>query len=248
MSLFDRIFRRPAEPEGPPPSRLAELAAEFPFPLSAHHGASVEADLLALRAAPADPRGLAVIVGDHVRAGRLLDTWDEPFSMEEQSGLLDATDFPRWVEDQKASDPEYGAKHQLKVCRGGINPMTALAAGKNDQGHLLAEVFIAYLPAGDPALIPLHLRYGDWNACPSPYLHAAAARFWGQRFGASIVTLAGDIIEYEVTRPPASEAEAVELAWQQYFYCPHIVHQRAGSVASLAKALPTSSRWFFWWD
>ena len=258
MGLFDKLFRKsplpePATAPAPvaakgPASRLAELAADTPFPLTAHRGDKVEADLLALRSQGSSD-AIAVIVGDYDRASRTFDLWDEPYSMEEQESLLQQADFLAWIAMTKAGEDfeEDGIDHE-EIFPDGASPMTALTVGWDFKGRAMPEVFIARLPTHDPVMIPLHLRFGDWNSCPPPWLHAAAARYWGERFGASIVTLAGDIIEYVVERPPATDVEALELAWQQYYYCPDIVTQGVGSVATLAQALRKSTRWYFWWD
>ncbi len=201
-----------------------------------------------MRKSPAPSRGLPVIIGDYEHAIRHIDMLEEPYSMDEQLAALSKLDFPRWVEEQRTEHEDEDPSEQLKVYPKGVTPMTALSVGRDYQGKARPEVFIAYVPTDDPTLIPLHLRFGDWNACPSPFIHAAAARSWAPRFGARILTMTGDVIEYEVSRPPQSEAEAMELAWQQYLYCPDIVDQGVGSVATLAKALQTSSRWYFWWD
>lgn len=248
MGLFDRIFRQPAEPTGPPPSRLAELAAEFPFPVTAHHGANVEAELLDMRAEPATQKGLPVIVGDYERAARMLDVWDEPYSMPEQLAQLESTDFLKWIEARRSEDQEHDPQDHLKVYSSAVHPMSSLTIGRDFKGQPLHEVFIAHLPNEAQEMIPLHLRFGDWNACPSPFIHAAAARFWAPRYEARIVTATCDVIEYAVARPPESDSAAMELAWQQYLYCPDIVTQGVGSVATLAAILRGSSRWYFWWD
>lgn len=41
------------------------------------------------------------------------------------------------------------------------------------------EVLIVVLPTPDPAEAIAMLRFGGWNACPSPEIHVAAFRSWG---------------------------------------------------------------------
>jgi hypothetical protein len=263
MGFFDKFFRKspPPEPAGAsqpaslpevapgPSSRLAELAVDSPFPVTAHRGDQVELDLLVMRG-NGNSEGVAVILGDYEAASRTFGLWDESFSMEQELGFLEKADFEAWIaaakEDEDFEEDD-GIEHE-EIYPDGVSPMTALTVGWNYKGHVVPEVFIARLPTPDPVMIPLHLRFGDWNSCPSPWVHAAAARYWEERYGASIVTLAGDIIEYVVERPPATDAQALELAWQQYYYCHDIVTQGVGSVATLAQSLKGSSRWYFWWD
>jgi hypothetical protein len=76
----------------------------------------------------------------------------------------------------------------------------------------------------------------------------AVARYWRDRFGAEIAAVSSDVVEFTVSRPPSDDAQALELAWQQYLYCADIVDQGVGSVATLAQSLRHSTRWYFWWD
>src|SRR5437762_757052 len=66
---------------------------------------------------------------------------------------------------------------------------------------------------------PAYLRYGAWNACPSAAEHVALFRYWGERYGAEVVGMAGDVVEMKVARPPTGRDDALELAGQQYLYC-----------------------------
>ena len=40
------------------------------------------------------------------------------------------------------------------------------------------RVQIALIPTDDPADVPAHLHWGDWNACPPPAYQVAALRAW----------------------------------------------------------------------
>lgn len=61
-------------------------------------------------------------------------------------------------------------------------------------------------------------------------------------------SIADDIIEFSVARPPQTAAEARALAREQFIYCTDIVMQGVGSEAALAATLQGSANWFFWWD
>lgn len=250
MGLFDTFFGRQKTPSPPPSSRLSELAALFPFPVHNCPGASVEQRLLSLRAAlPPDAASAPVIVGEYDSAARMTDMWDEPYDLDEQLKRAQSCSVAEWLNARRAeAGEEDGETEQSVVHPEGTTPMTSLTVGMHHSGRPHDEVFIADVPISDFTLLPIHLRFGDWNDCPSPYVHAAFARHWKERYGAEIVTVAGDIIEYTVARKPATAKEALDLAWEQYLYCPDIVDQGVGSVATLAKALEGSSRWYFWWD
>jgi hypothetical protein len=260
MGFFDKLFGK--KPDGerhsgdgaskkrrarePFMSLLPELSAKCPFPLLAVHGSEVEERLLGLRPTAAASDSVPVIVGDFEAAARM---WDEPFDFEKELALANALYPEEWFEERKNEDPElYAEGEQSEIHAHGTAPMTKLTVGLDFKNKPLPEVFVALIPTKDSTTIPLHLRFGGWNDCPSPHVHTALARYWRDRYGAEIATIAGDVMEFTVERPPRNDADALELAWQQMYYCSDIVYQGVGSVATLARALRTSTRWYFWWD
>lgn len=209
----------------------------------------MEAELRKARAQANASPGQPVLVGDHEHASRLLDLWDEPYDYHAEAAKASALVAEEWFEQRRSEDPEiYDPTSHDEIHDAGTAPMTALTVGHDHRGQPLDEVFMALIPTEDAADIPLHLRFGGWNACPFPCEHAAVARYWRSRYGARIAVLTSDVIEFTVERPPSTDAEALELAWQQYIYCSDIVDQGVGSVATLAKALRSSTHWYFWWD
>jgi hypothetical protein len=100
----------------------------------------------------------------------------------------------------------------------------------------------------EPWQLPAELKYGDWNDCPSAKVHCAIHRAWQARFGAQIAGVSGDVVECIVTNPPQNKADALDLAWEQYFYCGDIVVQGVGTISNLAATLLNSPYWYFWWD
>lgn len=96
--------------------------------------------------------------------------------------------------------------------------------------------------------VPAYLRYGAWNACPSAAEHVALLHYWGDRYGAEVVGMAGGVVEMKVARPPAGRDAALELAVQQYLYCQNLVAQGAETLQQLAASLLGGTAWFFWWD
>ena len=252
MGLFDKIFgKKPGKGVdlSQPDSRLMELSAKFPFPLIAIPGNNVETELLRLRNNLSSPHGVPVAVGSYENAARLLEIRDDPFDFDSQLKLAASINAEEWFTKRRAEDPElYTDDGQDEVHLSGTAPMSKLTIGCDYKNIPHAEVFIAIVPTSDSTTLPLHLRFGDWNDCPSPCVHTAVARYWRERYGAEIATVAPDVIEFTVAKLPPNDEEALQLAWQQYFYCSDIVDQGVGSVATLAQALRTSSRWFFWWD
>jgi Domain of unknown function (DUF4253) len=96
--------------------------------------------------------------------------------------------------------------------------------------------------------VPAFLRYGSWNECPSAAEHVALFKFWGEEYGAEIVSMAYDVVEMKVARPPTDRDGALALAAQQYLYCQDIVDQGTQTLQRLAATLLGGAIWFFWWD
>jgi hypothetical protein len=176
----------------------------------------------------------------------VVEVWEESFDLQEELSAAEGFSPAAWFAERREEEDEYVLDDsQMEIHPRGTGPMTQLTVGYDHKNKPHAEIFIATLPTGDPAAIPVHLRFGDWNSCPSAHVHMALARWWGGRFGAQIATVSCDIVEYTVERPPSSDAEAMELAWEQYLYCVDIVDQGVGSVATLAQALRHSTKWYF---
>jgi hypothetical protein len=51
-----------------------------------------------------------------------------------------------------------------------------------------------------------------------------------------------------VRQRPKTQAEALDLAREQYSYCSDIVEQGAGTLSALAAALMENDWWYFCWD
>lgn len=111
-----------------------------------------------------------------------------------------------------------------------------------------SKVSLALLPVKNPWEVFAHLNFGGWNECPGPSVHVALHRSWNQKWGAEPVTLSNDTIECRVTQPPQTKEEAMELAREQYLYCPDIVEQGVQTLCSLGSVLKDGTVWFFWWD
>lgn len=223
-------------------------------------GEVVEAEVLRLRRlssagaeAGADGGGLAVILGDAEGASVLLQNMQafNSQNLEAELELAEKLDVQAWLAGQKEEAAEYFEDaEQAVVYENSTAPMIRLTVGHDFSNKPHPEVFVATVPvpSEDPCELPVYLRFGGWNACPMPHVHMALALHWRDRYGAEIVTVSGAIIEYVVARPPATDEQAAELALQQFLYCEDIVLQGVGSVATLARVLRHSTRWYFWWD
>ena len=115
------------------------------------------------------------------------------------------------------------------------------------------RVWFALIPGSTGWTVPSVLRFGPWNVCPSPAEHVAVLRYWHAHYGAEVVTMSGAVLEATVQRPPRDQSAALQLASEQFAYCPDIVLQStglqyAGTLEGLGATLLGGSTWYFWWD
>lgn len=108
-------------------------------------------------------------------------------------------------------------------------------------------VMIATFPTDDWTEVFAYARFGGWNACPWPHEHVAAFRHWTERYGLRLVGMSHDTLYLRATRKPKTREEALELAREQYDYCPDLVDQGV-PLRELAAGLMANDWWFFWWD
>ena len=115
-------------------------------------------------------------------------------------------------------------------------------------GKFKPSVFLGFAKIALPWQLPAVLNYGGWNDCPEAAVHCAFHRKWFTEYGAEITGMSGDIVECLVRSPPRSREAAIQLAWEQFWYCEDIVDQGCGSISNLAATLLNSDYWYFWWD
>lgn len=110
-------------------------------------------------------------------------------------------------------------------------------------------LILAEIPAASPGEIFARLPFGGWNECPDTLELMAVARHWFERFGAVPAVMTHDVLEF-ILPAPIDRESAMELALQQYAWCPDVVDQGAEdcTVGMLADTLAKSTVWYFWWD
>jgi Domain of unknown function (DUF4253) len=108
----------------------------------------------------------------------------------------------------------------------------------------IENVLIVLIPTVRPWEAAAYFHFGGWNACPAPWVHVAYAREWSVRFGARLVALTHDVLEFEVSRPITSREDAVAMAAVHAHYCSDTV----SSIAQHAAYLLDAPLWRFWWD
>jgi hypothetical protein len=261
--MFDWLFgrKRPAnrasqkDPGRQTDGNAPQVRAipKFPFPLETVHGLKALETYDRLRA---EGRGTPVILGHdealHRHARHLASPTHETVDAIEQRAI--ATPFPdAWREKRRQELAAlYGEDDDIAVPSGNwpqqVVPQDFLQNLDTLTRKPLERVHIALLPTRDPTLVPAFLRYGGWNECPDAAGQVAAARHWKTRFGAEIIAVADDVVHYRVQRRPATRSEAMELAREQYDFCPDIVLQETDNLEHLAAILMESDWWLFWWD
>src|SRR5262249_27430523 len=80
-------------------------------------------------------------------------------------------------------------------------------------------VLIALIPTLLPCEAAAYLGFGGFNACPAPWVNVAYAREWSARFGARLLSLTHDTLEFEVARPITSREDAAAMAAVHAHYC-----------------------------
>lgn len=156
-------------------------------------------------------------------------------------------DAQQWFAKRKAQDPEYydttpGEWEDFEPAEEVTVHLDIVS------GQPKPEVYIALVPVVKSWMIPAFLKTGSWNDCPNPDEHAAIFKYWDQKYGISVVGITTDVIELEVRNPPTSKEQALQLAEEQFIYCPDIVYQGTQTIAALASTLLNGRIWFFWWD
>lgn len=159
----------------------------------------------------------------------------------------EALDAQQWFVKRKAQDPEYydtapGEWEDLEPSNE-ISVHLDIVSGEPKK-----EIYIALVPVVKSWMIPAFLKTGSWNDCPNPEEHAAIFKYWNEKYGISVAGITADVIELEVANPPKTKEQALQLAEEQFIYCPDIVYQGTQSIAALASSLLNSKVWFFWWD
>ncbi len=225
--------------------RIGELASPFEFALVP--GAEAERTLDAIGKLRTDCT--PVILGNPETAAEMLAP--DRASLGMMPAEPDRIDLDGWIEQRLANLKQDG----IALPRGpwpdapgaknrGLTSVRSLTASRD----FFPEIVVGLVPTTEPALLAPYLRYGDWNDCPSSAVHATMARRWSNAHGATPLAFAGDVVEYRVARPVATQEQAMALALEQYAYCPDIVLQGTETLERLAAEILGSPYWFFWWD
>ena len=108
-------------------------------------------------------------------------------------------------------------------------------------------LILAKIPVKNPWEIFAYLPFGNWNECPDTPDLMAVAKYWFEQHGAIPAAMSHDELEFELPTPISKE-RAMEVAVEQYGFCPDLDQNEDGSIGSLADVLWQSTVWYFWWD
>lgn len=195
-----------------------------------------------------NPDVIPVILGDNddlIAMAEAMDYITESFSQLLQQA--DSIDPVEWFNKRQAQDADY---YDLNA-----GEWQDLSAASDISVHLdiltgepKPEVNIALVPVAKSWMIPAFLKIGGWNDCPTAAEHTAIFKYWDECYGIAVAGITADVIELEIQRPPTTREQALQLAEQQFIYCPDIVYQGTQTIAALASTLLNGRVWFFWWD
>ena len=152
-----------------------------------------------------------------------------------------------WFNKRQAQDADY---YDLTVGEWqDLSPANDVSVHLNIlTGEPKPDVYIALVPVTKGWMIPAFLKIGGWNDCPTAAEHSAIFKYWDECYGITVAGIAADVIELEIQHPPTTREQALQLAEQQFIYCPDIVYQGTQTIAALASTLLNGRVWFFWWD
>ena len=129
----------------------------------------------------------------------------------------------------------------------GGEPNDRFSSYWDDDTEMTYPLILAKIPVKNPWEIFAYLPFGNWNDCPDTPDLMAAAKYWFQQHGAIPAAMSHDELEFELPTPISKE-RAMEVAVEQYGFCPDLDQNEDGSIGSLADVLWQSTVWYFWWD
>lgn len=106
---------------------------------------------------------------------------------------------------------------------------------------------IALVPVREDAHVFAFFSVGGWDDSPTPAEHVAVFRYWAARYDIELYQIDDRRWVASVAAPPETREEALELAWQQFFYCPSLLDHGPRNVSALAALLHNGLSWGFWW-
>jgi len=191
----------------------------------------------------------AIFLGDEEDIEMLEEFREESeSSLKKNLELATQLDVDKWLKKRAEDDPgqvfsEMGSWPLITPKSGSISAHLDILSGRPNE-----VVYIAKIPTPLNWQAPAYVGMGGWNECPDPAALTALAKRWHERYGAEIVSITHDVMEFSVANPPATKEQAIELAKEQFIVCSDIVTQGVETISALAATLLNSNYWYFWWD
>ena len=150
---------------------------------------------------------------------------------------------------EEAEDDDMDWDEEILGEMEGGEPNDRFSSYWDDDTEMTYPLILAEIPVKNPWEIFAYLPFGNWNDCPDTPDLMAAAKYWFEQYGAVPAAMSHDELEFLLPAPVPKE-KAVEMALEQYGFCPDIVDQEQDdpTVGNLADVLWKSTVWYFWWD
>ena len=148
---------------------------------------------------------------------------------------------------EEAEDDDMDWEKEVLGEMEGGEPNDRFANYWNDDTGMTYPLILAKIPVKNPWEIFAYLPFGNWNECPDTPDLMAVAKYWFEQHGAIPAAMSHDELEFELPTPISKE-RAMEVAVEQYGFCPDLDQNEDGSIGSLADVLWQSTVWYFWWD
>lgn len=120
----------------------------------------------------------------------------------------------------------------------------------NPETNRTDETVLAKIPVKYPWEIFAWMPMEDTPFFPTILQKMAIARRWYHQYGAVAAAFNVESMEFAVEHPVADRQQAIQLAQEQYAFCPERVEQctESGTLGELIDSLLHSKTWFFWWQ
>ena len=245
------LFNRSQKPEPPPPGPKQPLAwhASGDFETASCHGQYALEHLDEQRALGRAGGFTVILLGEESDYKRLAQNKEfAKSSIAELLQLVDQVDVEAWMAGRlkEVSDYYEEVLGEWPVFTPDPASIGAHLDVLSHQPHPV--VYLAKMPTPRSWEAPVYIGMGGWNDCPDPAEISAFAKRWHERYGAEVISITHDVMEFVVANPPTTREDALALAKEQYLFCSDIVEQGVGDISTLAAALLNSKYWYFWWD
>ncbi|GAB3583035.1 DUF4253 domain-containing protein [Amycolatopsis endophytica] len=171
---------------------------------------------------------------DDVDVGETLARWWDPFCCPNGTGCL---------RPYGANFPGLAKKSSLRV-----DPF----AEAGNTGSILARrgpYRLALVPVDRPADIPATLGWtGMIKSTDQVAALSAVLRSWEERFGATLIVLGFDELEFSVAAPPRNQGRSLILAAEHRAFSLRSFSGQPGTLREYAAGLEHRRHWRFSWD